>query len=145
MPTLLCNPARGLAKNQFVNPTCFGIPVPGSPSTGAFALSSNPTGQGQFRMPYIHGPAFQKHDLTVLKNFSMGEKKNLQFRLAAFNFLNHPLTSFNNNDSSNLQLAFQGATVGKPLTVNNLTHQNFGVANVKYGARNLELSVKYQF
>ena len=66
-------------------------------------------------------------------------------RLAAFNFLNHPLTSFNQNDPSNLQLAFQGATVGKALTVGNLTHQNFGIANIKYGSRLLELSAKFQF
>jgi hypothetical protein len=145
MPTVLCNPTSGLTKNQFINPTCFGIPLPGGPSTGTFALSSNPTGQGQYRLPYIHGPAYARHDLTLLKNFSMGESRNLQFRLAAFNFLNHPLVSFNNNDTSNLQLAFQGATAGKALTVNSLTHQQFGIANVKYGARNLELSAKYQF
>jgi hypothetical protein len=145
MPTVLCNPTSGLKKNQFINPTCFGLPLPGSPSTGAYALSSNPSGQGQYRLPYMHGPAFAKHDLTVMKNFQAGEKKNLQLRLAAFNFLNHPLTSFNNNDTSNLQLSFQGATVGKALTVNNLTHQNFGIANIKYNARIVELSVKYQF
>jgi hypothetical protein len=144
-PTVNCNLKSGLAKNQFVNPICFGIPQPGSAGTGKYALSSNPTGQGQYRLPYIHGPGYSRHDLTVLKNFAAGDKKNLQLRLAAFNFLNHPLTSFNNNDTTNLQLAFQGATVGKPLTLNNLTHQNFGVAGIKYGARLLELSAKFQF
>lgn len=145
LPTLNCNPASGLKKNQFVNPTCFGIPLPGGPSTGPAALSANPTGQGQYRLPYIHGPAYARHDVTVLKNIALGEKKNLQLRAAAFNFLNHPLTSFNNNDQSNLQLAFQGATAGKPLAVTNLTHPNFGIANVKYGARNIELSAKFSF
>lgn len=145
MPTVLCNPTSGLKGSQFVNPTCFGLPQPGGPVSGATALSSNPTGQGQFRLPYIHGPGYTRHDLTLLKNFRAGESKNLQLRLAAFNFINNPLTSFNQNDSSNLQLAFQGATVGKALTVNNLTHQNFGVANIKYGARLVELSAKYQF
>lgn len=145
MPTVLCNPTSGLKAHQFINPTCFGLPVPGSPSTGPYALSSNPTGQGQYRLPYMHSPPLSRNDITLLKNFSAGEKRNFQFRIAAFDFLNHPLTSFNNNDQSNLTLAFQGATVGKPLTVNNLTHQDFGTANVKYGARSLELSVKYQF
>ncbi len=145
LPTLACNPASGLKKNQFVNPTCFGIPQPGGPSIGTFALSGNPTGQGQYRMPYIHGPGFSRHDVTVLKNLAIGDHGNVQLRLAAFNFLNNPQTSFNNNDQSNLQLAFQGATVGKPLAVQNLTHPNFGIANVKYGARNLELSAKYTF
>jgi hypothetical protein len=145
MPTVNCKPTSGLKSKQYVNPTCFGIPAPGGPSTGEFATSSNPTGQGQYRLPYIHGPGYSRHDLTILKNFPAGEKRNLQFRLAAFNFLNHPLTSFNNNDTSNVQLAFQGATVGKPLTVNDLTHQNFGIAGVKYGSRLVELSVKFQF
>jgi hypothetical protein len=145
MPNVLCNPASGLKAKQFINPTCFGLPQPGGPSSGAEALSSNPTGQGQYRLPYIHGPAFVSNDLSVLKNFQTGEKKNLQLRLAAFNFLNHANTSFNNNDTSNLQLSFQGATVAKALTVNNLTHQNFGIANIKYGSRLLELSAKFQF
>jgi len=145
MPTVNCNPASGLKSKQYINPTCFGIPLPGSPSTGPNALSSNPTGQGQYRLPYIHGPGYSRHDLTLLKNFPVGEKRNLQFRVAAFNFLNHPLTSFNNNDTDNVQLAFQGATAGKPLTVNDLTHQGFGIANVKYGSRLVELSVKFQF
>jgi hypothetical protein len=145
MPTLNCDPTHGLKAHQFVNPTCFGIPLPGSPSSGENALSTNPTGQGQYRLPYIHGPGYARHDLTVLKNFSAGEHRNLQLRLAAFNFLNTPLVSFNQNDSSNLNLAFQGATAGQPLTQNNLTHQNFGSTNIKYGARLLELSAKFQF
>ena len=144
-PTLNCNPASGLKASQYINPTCFGIPLPGGPSAGATALSLNPSGQGVYRLPYIHGPGYNRQDLTVLKNFAVKEKQNLQLRLAAFNFLNHPLTSFNNNDTSNLQLAFQGATVGKPLTVNNLTHQNFGIANIKYGSRLLEVSAKFTF
>jgi hypothetical protein len=145
MPTVPCSPTSGLKSKQFINPTCFGLPQPGSPSTGPEALSPNPTGQGQYRLPYIHGPAYADHDLSVLKNFATGEGKNLQLRLAAFNFLNQPQTSFNNNDSSNLQLSFQGATVGKALTVTNLTHQNFGIANIKYGSRRLELSAKFTF
>jgi hypothetical protein len=145
MPTVNCNPTSGLKTNQFVNPTCFGIPLPGGPSSGSQALSSNPTGQGQFRLPYIHGPGFARHDLTVLKNFAAGEHKNLQLRLAAFNFLNNPQVSFNQNDSTNVNLAFQGATAGKALTQSNLTHQNFGSTNIKYGARLVELSAKFTF
>jgi hypothetical protein len=144
-PTLNCNPAGGKANHQFVNPTCFGIPQPGGPAVGSQALSSNPTGQGTFRLPYIHGPSLVVNDITLLKNFTVKEKQNLQLKFSAFNFLNHPNVSFNNNDNSNLQLAFQGATVGQPLTVNNLTHQNFGIANIKYGSRLLELSARYSF
>jgi hypothetical protein len=144
-PTLNCNPTSGLTTHQYVNPLCFGLPVPGGPSSGPTALSSNPSGQGVYRLPYIHGPSYQRQDLTVLKNFSIREKQHLQLRLAAFNFLNTPNVSFNQNDPSNLTLAFQGATVGKPLTINDLTHPNFGTTNIKYGSRLLEISAKYSF
>jgi hypothetical protein len=131
MPTVLCNPGKSGVKNQFVNPTCFGIPAPET--------------NGQFRLPYIHGPAYSKHDVTVMKNFYLGEKRNLQIRGAAFNFLNHPLISFNNNDTSNLQLAFQNGAVGQALTNSMMTHKDFGIAGVKYGFRLMELSAKFDF
>ncbi|HZL28598.1 MAG TPA: carboxypeptidase regulatory-like domain-containing protein [Acidobacteriaceae bacterium] len=146
MPTVTCNPAGGSAKHQFINPTCFGVPVPGSPSTGPNALSSNPSGQGQDRLPYIHGPAYQNHNLSVYKNFGMGEAKTLQFHASGFNFLNHPLVSFNNNDNTNLNLgSLNFATVGQSLKPNQLINQNFGIANIKYGSRLIELGAKYTF
>ncbi|MFZ1085620.1 MAG: TonB-dependent receptor [Terracidiphilus sp.] len=132
LPTITCNPAGGPAKNQYINGACFGIPLPGQ--------------NGQLRPPYLRGPAFMNHDLTMLKNVNMGEKKNLQLRAAAFNFLNHPLVSFNNNDTtSDLALSQQGGTAGQSLKQSDLTAQGFGIAAIKYGGRLIELSVKYQF
>ena len=145
-PTVTCDPTTGLKPHQYINPTCFGIPLPGGPSSGAFALSSNPSGQGTDRLPYIHGPYFMEHDLTVLKNVGLGgEGRNLQLRLAAFNFLNHPLVSFNSNDTNNLNLAFQNGVVGQSLTTSQLNHPQFGIAPIKYGSRRIELSAHYQF
>ena len=67
-------------------------------------------------------------------------------RAAGFNFLNHPLVSFNNNNTTaDLTLSQQGGTAGKSLTQADLTEQGFGIAEVKYGNRRLELSVKYEF
>ena len=80
MPTVVCNPSGGSAKHQYINPACFGIPLPGG------AESANPTGQGQYRLPYIHGPASLSNDLTLLKNFPMHDKRNFQLRLAGFQF-----------------------------------------------------------
>jgi hypothetical protein len=140
MPTLSCNPASKLGAHQFVNPTCFGVPLPGGPG------SANPSGQGVDRLPYIHGPAYQNHNLSVYKNFSTGENRNLQFHVSAFNFLNHPLVSFNNNDSSNLNLgSLNFAVAGQPLTSGELRVPNFGVTNIKYGARLVELGAKFTF
>jgi hypothetical protein len=37
------------------------------------------------------------------------------------------------------------AGAGQPLTTSELGHKNFGIANVKYGSRLLELSGKFTF
>jgi hypothetical protein len=131
MPKILCNPASGLKKNQYINGTCYGMPELGQ--------------NGDYRSPYIHGPAFMNHDLSILKNFKMGEKKNLQFRAAAFNFLNHPLVSFNKSSSASLNLSFQELVAGQQIGAANLRNANFGYATAKYGNRLVELSVKYEF
>ncbi len=146
MPTLTCNPSGGKAAHQFVNPNCFGVPLPGSPAGGTGTDYSNPSGQGVYRLPYIHGPAYQNHNLAVIKNFPTGESKNVQFRIEGFNFLNHPLVSFNSSDSSNLSLGgLNYATAGQALTPGVLTAPNFGIANIKYGARLVELGAKFTF
>jgi hypothetical protein len=122
----------GSQKNQYVNPLAFSLPLPGS--------------NGVYRLPYIHAPGFLDHDVTVLKNFPIkGEGRNLQLRLAAFNVLNHPLVSFNNNNTTNLNLGFENATVGQALTQNVLQYQDFGVANIKVGSRLMEAEAKFTF
>jgi hypothetical protein len=133
MPTLVggVSPKGGSKKNQYINPLAFGLPQPGS--------------NGVYRLPYIKGPAYLDHDVTVLKNFTMGEGKNLQLRMAAFNVFNHPLVSFNNQNTNNLTLAFQNATVGSAFTQNVLTYQNFGVADIKVGNRLVEVEGKFTF
>lgn len=131
MPTVLGNPAGGKQKHQYVNPLAFGLPQPNT--------------NGAYRLPYIHGPGYLDHDVTVLKNFGMGEGKNLQLRMAAFNVFNHPLVSFNSDDTTNLRLNFQQATVGKALSQNVLTYQQFGIANIKVGSRLVELEGKFTF
>ena len=147
MPTLSCNPEGGSAKQQYIKPVCFGIPLPGSGTSGkGYVVSKNPTGQGVYRLPYVHGPAFTKYDASLIKNFGFGEGKTLQLKAAGFNFLNHPEVSFNNNDNSNLSLGgLLEAVAGQALTPAELGHKNFGIANVKYGSRLLELSGKFTF
>jgi hypothetical protein len=149
MPTVTGNPKAGLAKHQFINPKAFGVPLPGSPVTGPYALSTNPTGQGQYRLPYIHGPAFMKNDLSLFKSFPVGrgnQEKSLEFRVGAFNLFNHPLVSFNNDDPSNLELGnLLDAVPGQALTQAQLGYKNFGMANIKYGSRLMELSGKFTF
>jgi len=49
---------------------------------------------GTFDLPDTHGPAYFDSDLTIQRSFNFREKRQLQFRLSGFNFLNHPLYAF---------------------------------------------------
>jgi hypothetical protein len=131
MPTLPGNPKSGLKTHQFINPLAFGLPEPAT--------------NGVYRLPYMHGPAYLDHDVTLLKNFSVRGGQNLQLRMAAFNVFNHPLVSFNQQNTNNLNLSFQQATVGQALTSNVLVYPDFGVANIKVGNRLVEVEAKYSF
>ena len=101
---------------------------------------------GVYRLPYIHGPGYQQSNLSVIKNFGVGEGRLVQLRADAFNFLNHPLVSFNNNDNTNLNMGnLNFAVAGQPLTPSQLRSPSFGIANIKYGSRLIELGAKFTF
>jgi hypothetical protein len=122
-PLITCDPKKGVSGQQYLNPSCFSpAPTDGTLGTGG--------------MPYLPGPLFWNSDLSLMKNFRITERHNLQFRFAAFNFMNHSLWSFSGNDS-NLYLQFDADGV--------LKNPNFGVARYKYGHRILEFGVKYSF
>lgn len=124
-PVITCDPRKNLQPNQFINGNCFALPTPGH--------------NGAFIMPYIKGPAFFNNDLTLFKDFKLSErhdKQTLQFRVSAYNFLNHPLTSFVNGDT-NLNLSFDAN--GK------LSNQKFGYANWQTGHRIIQLALKFNF
>ncbi len=121
-PVVTCNPASGLTSGQSINGACFGFPNIGH--------------NGALIFPYIHGPKFQNHDLSLFKNWNFSETKKLQFRFAAYNFLNHPVRSFTNGDT-NLNLTFNPDG-----TLNN---QRFGYADSKFGRRILQLALKFYF
>ena len=131
---ITCNPTQGLQKNQFVNPNCFSLPGPGQIGDG--------------RIPYMPGPMFWNSDLTLLKSFKISERQNVEFRIAAFNFLNHDLLSFNNGDN-NLKMAFSNGVLTNATDTKHAcpgpSCAAFGYADYHYGHRILELGVKYSF
>jgi hypothetical protein len=65
--------------------------------------------------------------------------------MGAFNVFNHPLVSFNNQNNNNLNLGFQNGVVGQALTQSMLTHQDFGIADIKVGNRLAEVEAKFTF
>jgi len=125
-PIVTCNPLSGLGPHQYINGNCFAAPT---------TVGKN----GPTLLPVAYGPKYFDSDLAVFKNFSVTESKKLQFRIQAYNFLNHPLYSFN---GSNLNLNYQQDPVTQQLTQ---TSTNFGKATEKQGARIVEFAVKFFF
>lgn len=138
-PRLLCDPNRNRGKGVYFDASCFALPS---------QIGTN----GTYRFPYIHGPAYIANDLTVTKNVTLREGQNLSLRIAAFNFMNHPINSFNGNQQSEFTLSFnhQDAKItnpADPAVLNSIKNVNtdFGQVSLKTGRRVVELSLKYNF
>ena len=125
-PLVTCSSKSGLGSHQFINGNCFAAPT---------VVGQN----GPTLLPVVYGPAYFNSDLALFKNFAITESKNLQFRVQAYNFLNHPLYSFN---GSNLNLNFTQDPVTQQITQ---TNSDFGKVNTKQGARVVEFAVKFSF
>ena len=126
-PIITCDPNSGLSSHQYVNANCFAAPTA-------------PGENGPTLLPVSYGPGYFNSDLALFKNFKITESKKVQFRIQAYNFLNHPLYSF--PDAGNLTLQFKQDPTTGAITQSNA---NFGKATVKNGARVLELAVKFYF
>jgi hypothetical protein len=122
-PILTCNPTSNLCPHQYINGSCFAAPT---------TVGMN----GPTILPPIYGPAFFNTNLALFKNIKMlKEKLNVQVRGEGYNFINHPLWSFNGN---NLTLGYDGST-GK------LNTPNFGYVTQKQGNRTVQLTLKFLF
>jgi len=97
-------------------------------NSDCFAAPTVPGQGGPANIPVSYGPAFFDSDLAVFKNFAMAESRRLQFRVQAYNFLNHPLYSFPN--SSNLTLQYVQDPVTQQITQAN---SNFGQNDAEAG------------
>ncbi len=130
MPILTCDPRKNLGPHQYLNGSCFSVPtVPGK--------------NGPTVLPEFFGPWFWTSDLSLFKNFQMGEHKKFQFRFSAYNFMNHPLWTFTGNGvgSSNVNLNFGSDGTGGQTQ----TNSTFGITPIKQGNRIIQLALKYYF
>lgn len=136
-PTITCDPRMHKKVSggvQFLNPSCF---------------TTTSSGLGSSHTSYYPGPAFLNSDLGLMKTVQIGERQNVQVKFQAFNFLNHPLWSFNAKDT-NLVLQYNGqqttdgvvTTTGGTLSS---ASDNFGVATLRTGHRTVQLEVRYWF
>lgn len=127
-PILTCNPTANLGPHQYINGNCFSVPT---------TVGQN----GPTLLPAVYGPMFFNSDLGLFKNFQIKESMKLQFRVQAYNFVNHPLWSFPNQN--NLTLQYKQASPGSA-TISQ-SNSTFGVTQFKQGQRIVELSVKFYF
>ena len=105
-----------------MNPSCFTLPEKGQ--------------QGDIIFPYIHGPSYHNHDLSIFKNWNFSEDKRFQFRFSMFNFLNHPLQRL---EDENIRLRFDNGV---------MTNDRFGKFDDdprKVGRRIIQLGFKFFF
>jgi hypothetical protein len=142
-PVITCNPGIHLLPHQYVNGNCFAVPQIGQ--------------NGTLRPPYIHEPAYTDSDLTASKDFGAGEGRDVQFRLAAFNFLNYAnrtisttvqpnALNLNYNDGNSTPTVANIRPISEAIAQTpNSNAAIFGLAPLRTGRRVLELSLKFNF
>lgn len=131
MPVLTCNPTSNLKVYQRVNGNCFAPPPVGH--------------QGGQNFPYMSTTAYFNNDLALYRSFTIHENNQIQFRVSAFNWLNHPLPGYSSLQP--LTLAYKVDYNSKAFTPNYNTSA-FGIMDTKSAApyqRIIELNVKYFF
>jgi hypothetical protein len=133
MPVLTCNPKSGLKSNQLLNQACFGAPAIGL--------------YGGQNFPYFANAPYVENDLALYKTFAIRGSQNVQFRISAFNWMNHPLREFSGGNQ--LQLRYNMDYATKAITLNTAgDSKTWGTLDTKAGAptqRIIELNVKYNF
>src|SRR5260370_15017685 len=117
--------------NRLTGPGCGGNPVnPGNRvkyiKTECFATAQsnrpNATIVGNSGRNQLGGPAYQETDISLVKNFELGETRRLEMRADAFNIANHP----------NLAPPYTNAGFGVPAagTLNTAYHGQAGATSV---------------
>jgi len=127
VPKMICDPRKGLKKNQYFNSACFAGPT---------ALNN-----GTYRLPYIHGPAYISDSIGLFKTFAMGETRKLEVRGEAFNLFNHAWNEFIAYDP-NMYMGYTTTGAADPSTNNNAAA---GTIDNKTGHRELSLAAKFYF
>ena len=121
------NASIGRAGGQ--RPNLVGNPVPSNPTrlrwfnTSAFAAPAQFT-FGNTGRNIMRGPGQTNYDTSVMKNFPVGERRNVQFRTEFFNAFN--LVNFNNPNT----------TFNSP---------NFGIITSAKASRSIQFSLKLMF
>jgi hypothetical protein len=134
VPYLTCNPRLGGGK--YFNAKCFETPT----TQGV---------NGPVIWPYIKGPAFFVSDLAMMRNFKIAESQSIQFRVSAFNFLNHPLDQLNEGSDASLHMVCNSTSTSLGCNDGGSNQNATTNGNAQYKAalqnRLMELALKYYF
>jgi hypothetical protein len=137
LPVITCDPRKGLSAGQYFNPNCFAAPAYGK--------------QGTLQWPYIKGPGYFDTDLSIGKQFQIKESKNVEFRVQASNWINHPLPQFGLAGINDNQLNFTKTTSdGAGSTITGLSQTNTNAATTgkpafTTGSRIVTFVAKFNF
>lgn len=135
VPYLSCDPRAG--GGRYFNVSCFQTP-------------SKMGVNGPSVMPYIKGPAFFVSDIGMYKSFHVHNSQSIQFRVTAFNFLNHPLPQLGEGSDVNLHMTCdQGSASSQGCDMGGVNINPDTNGNAEYKAalqnRTMELALKYYF
>ena len=135
-PLVVCDPRKGLLKNQYFNPNCFAAPLP--------PTASAPGQMGQNIWPYIRTPHYFGSDLAMFKAFRVTDTQRVEVRVSATNWLNHPNSQFGLAGNADNSLLFNGLSTASNLTYNSNSSTS-GIAQNKVGYRWMQFAAKYYF
>jgi hypothetical protein len=115
-PNMTCDPNEGGARTttQWFNTSCF----------QRLTLAANAGQVGNEARNVVHGPGFNRTDVSLFKNFALGSSQQLQLRVEAFNVFNQE-------------------RFGQP--GNTLGSATFGAITSADDGRIVQLGVKYTF
>ena len=133
-PVLTCNPTSNLGTHQILNGACFSAPAVGT--------------QGGKAWPYMSMTPYFNNALAVYRTFHIYEKQQIQFRISAFDWLNHSLLTFNGGTPTSVNYNVDYASKTITPNFNKPGAPVFGVMTVRSAlpyARVMELDVKYSF
>ncbi len=122
-PVLTCNPNNGLTTHQVLNGSCFGAP--------ALAGGMTVSGNGGFKYPYMSQTPYFSNDLAVYRTFHIYEKQQIQFRVSAFDWLNHSLLTFNGSTPTSVNYNVDYASKTITPNFNGVGAPVFGVMTIR--------------
>jgi hypothetical protein len=117
---------------MYFNPAAFSVPAIGA--------------VGNAGVNIMYGPGFINHDVTVARKIPIGERREFQLKVEAFNVLNHvQFTGVNSGFTFTPCAAGSAGCISTPAGLFRNTNANIGALTGERGPRILSLEMRFQF